>query len=512
MLNKIQSLCDLNTSIEHSALSNYSRTAVIHADRRYSYKEIYNSILNLACGLQKLGIGRGDRVAIMLPNIPLFPIAYYAILQIGAVVVPINTMFREPEIHYILEDSESLAIIIRDEILEEVGRAAEDIDSCAHIIVLGENLPGEAVDLNELLDEANLNPEGVRVTPDDPAVILYTSGTTGRPRGAVLSHGNLVSNARASVQIGQISSKDVFLGVLPFYHSFGQTVSMNAAFCAGARIVMLSKFNPENVFQAIEKEKVTIFAAVPTMLKIMVDYEGPAGELSSIRRLLSGGAKLELSLMEEFEQKFKIPIYEGYGLTEASPVVTFNPEGFGRKSGSAGIPLPDVHIKIIDESGNELVPEKEGEIIVRGPNVMERYLNRPEATKEILRDGWLHTADIGYIDEEGYLYIVDRKGDMIIKGGFNVYPREIEELLLHHPAIAEVAVIGVPDAVQGEEVKAYVVLRQNADVSSDEIIAYCLSQIARYKCPKYVSFVQSLPQNALGRVQKHLLKKGRFSK
>ena len=512
MLSKNRELKDLNSLIEHSTLNNFEKIALIYEGSHFTYKELYNSILRLATGLQRLGIQKGDRVALMLPNIPMFPIAYYAIVRIGAIVVPINTMFREREIHYILEDSESSAIITWGNVLEEVGRAVEDIDSCSHLIVTGSNLPEEVVNLDTLLAENDADPEDFSAASEDSAVILYTSGTTGRPKGAVLTHGNLASNAYASVLIGQITSKDIFLGVLPFYHSFGQTVSMNAAFYAGARIVLLSKFNPEDVLQAIDCEKVTIFAAVPTMLKMLVDYDAPVPDLSSIRRLLSGGSKLEKSLMEEFESKFGLPIHEGYGLTEASPVVTFNPEGFARKEGSVGIPLRDIYVKIVDESGEELVPGQEGEIVVRGPNVMKGYLNRPEATKEILRDGWLYTGDVGYLDEEGYLYIVDRKRDMIIKGGFNVYPREIEELLLHHPAIAEVAVVGVADPVQGEEVKAYVVLKKGANVSSDEIIEYCLSQIARYKCPKYISFLQSLPKNALGRVQKHLLKRGKASR
>ena len=512
MLSKYLEVKDLNSLIEHSTLNNFEKVALTFEQSHLTYKELYNSILQLATGLQKLGLQKGDRVSLMLPNIFLFPIAYYAILRIGAIVVPINTMFREREIHYILEDSESSAILTWNGALEEVGRAVEDIDSCSHLIVSGRDLPEEVVDLDALLAENPPNPNEVPVTSEDSAVILYTSGTTGRPKGAVLTHGNLASNAYASTIIGKIISKDIFLGVLPFYHSFGQTVSMNAAFYAGARIVLLPKFTPESVLQAIPRERITIFAAVPTMLKMLVDYDTPIPDLSSIRRLLSGGAKLEASLMEEFESKFGIPIHEGYGLTEASPVVTFNPEGFARKEGSVGIPLRDIYVKIVDESGNELVPGQEGEIIVRGPNVMKGYLNRPEATREILRDGWLYTGDIGYLDEEGYLYIVDRKRDMIIKGGFNVYPREIEELLLHHPAIAEVAVVGVSDPVQGEEVKAYVVLKKDANISSNEIIDYCMSQIARYKCPKYISILQSLPKNSLGRVQKHLLKRGRSAR
>ncbi|NOY79296.1 MAG: long-chain fatty acid--CoA ligase [Calditrichaeota bacterium] len=512
MLSKYPVVKDLNSLIEHSTLNNFEKVALTYEQSTLTYKDLYNSVLRLAAGLQKLGIQKGDRVALMLPNIPLFPIAYYAILRIGAIVVPINTMFREREIRYILEDSESSAVLTWDDALEEVGRAVEDIDSCAHLIVSGRDLPEEVVNLDALLSENPPNPGGTRITSEDSAVILYTSGTTGRPKGAILTHGNLASNAYASAIIGQITSKDIFLGVLPFYHSFGQTVSMNAAFYSGARIVLLPKFDPERVLQAISRERISIFAAVPTMLKMLVDYDAPVPDLSSIRRLLSGGAKLETSLLEEFESKFGIPIHEGYGLTEASPVVTFNLEGFARKEGSVGVPLRDIYVKIVDASGNELVPGQEGEILVRGPNVMKGYLNRPEATKEILKNGWLYTGDIGYLDEEGYLYIVDRKRDMIIKGGFNVYPREIEELLLHHPAISEVAIVGVPDPVQGEEVKAYIVLKREANVSSDEIIDYCISQIARYKCPKYVSFLQSLPKNSLGRVQKHLLKRGKATR
>ena len=512
MVEKLPDSADLNELLRRVKERQPNAPALGFEGKSISYGEMYRQVLAFAAALKRLGIRKGDRVALMLPNIPEFPVAYFGILYLGAVVVPINTMFRSREIHYILEDSESRAVITWEGELEAVAQAMEDLDACEHLIALGQNLPEGVVNWQHLLRQPHEATFQASVLPEDPAVILYTSGTTGRPKGAILTHRNLCSNASSAALIGGLTSKDISLGVLPFYHSFGQTVSMNAVFCAGGKIVLVPRFSPEAVFESIEKEHVTIFAAVPTMLKILVDYEGPAADLSSVRWLLSGGAKLERTLLEEFERKFGIPVHEGYGLTEASPVVTFNPQGFDRKPGSVGIPLRDIEIRIVDDKGEELFPGEEGEIVVRGPNVMKGYLNRPEATKEILRDGWLYTGDIGYTDEEGYLYIVDRKGDMIIKGGFNVYPREIEELLSHHPSIREVAVVGVPDPVQGEEVKAYVVLQPEARASSNELIDYCVSQIAKYKCPKYISFVQSLPKNALGRVQKHLLKRGRTSR
>ncbi len=512
MAEKLPDAVDLNALLDRTVANQPEAPALVYEGKSFTYGELYRQVLAFAGALQRLGIRKGDRVAVMLPNIPEFPLVYFGILRLGAVVVPINTMFRSREIHYILEDSESRAVVTWEDALQEVGPAMEDLEACEHLIALGENLPEGVLNLRALLEESSSEVPEKAVSPEDPAVILYTSGTTGRPKGAILTHKNLCSNASAAALIGALTSRDISLGVLPFYHSFGQTVSMNAVFCSGGKIVLIPHFTPQAVFENIEREKVTIFAAVPTMLKMMVDFEGPVADLSSVRWLLSGGAKLERALLEAFERKFGLPVHEGYGLTEASPVVTFNPQGFDRKPGSVGIPLRDIEVRIVDENGEELLPGEEGEIVVRGPNVMKGYLNRPEATKEILRDGWLYTGDIGYTDEEGYLYIVDRKGDMIIKGGFNVYPREIEELLSHHPSIQEVAVIGVPDPVQGEEVKAYVVLQPEARASSNELIEYCMSQIAKYKCPKYISFVQSLPKNSLGRVQKHLLKRGKLTR
>ncbi|OQX57321.1 hypothetical protein B5M50_05960 [candidate division KSB1 bacterium 4484_219] len=497
---------NLNYLILNSARQYASNIALSFGSDSVSYQHLYETICRLAQGLHQLGIRKGDRVAVMLPNIPQFPISYYAILKIGAICVPINIMSKAKEIHYLLGDSESKAIILWESFLPEVIKAVAGLDSCNHIITLGEKLVDDVINLTELIASSSALDEAVPVLPEDTAVILYTAGTTGYSKGAELTHRNLSFNALACAEIAKPGPSDVILGVLPFYHSFGQTVVMNAGLISGARIVLLSNFEPDAVFKVIKDEGVTIFASVPTMLRMLLDASADKVDFSSIKYCLCGGAKLETSLMQAFEEKFGILINEGYGLTETSPVVSFNPFGFGRKPGSVGVPLKGVNVKVVDENGKELPPNKEGEIIVSGPNVMKGYLNRPEATKEVLKQDWFYTGDIGKIDEDGYIYILDRKKDLIIKGGFNVYPREVEELLLYHPKVKEVAVIGVPDSIQGEEVKAYVVLKDGKRASKDEIINYCQEHMALYKCPKYVVFLRQLPKSPAGRVLKRRLK------
>ncbi len=474
-------------------------------NRKISYKEFWKRAVRFASALAGAGINRGDRVALMLPNIPEFPIVYYGTILRGAIAVPLNIMFKSHEARYIVEDCEAKALIIWDKVEQQVGEFSGDKGGPLTIVFEKSSLAG-GYDWEDFLTQY-ANSDFEPITPDlnDTAVILYTSGTTGHPKGAELTHLNLASNAIACVKADTLTPNDVVLGVLPFYHSFGQTVVMNACIASGAQNVLLPKFEPALVLEAFQEHEVTIFAAVPTMFKLMSDFQTERISLPMIRTCISGAAKLDMHVAEEFEEKFGLPIYEGYGLTEASPVVSFNPMDYRSKPGSVGLPVSDVEIQIVDEQGRELKPGQEGEIIVRGPNVMKGYLNRPEATKEVILDGWLFTSDIGKIDDDGYLYILDRKREMIIKGGFNIYPKEVENVISFHPKIQEVAVVGVPDPVQGEEVKAYVVTKTGKKVSRQELFEYCQEHMAYYKCPKYITFLRSLPKSSSGRILKRKL-------
>jgi long-chain acyl-CoA synthetase len=346
------------------------------------------------------------------------------------------------------------------------------------------------------------------IDPHDPAVCIYTSGTTGRPKGALLSHHNLMVNCRQISQVLHIDLHDAFLCVLPLFHSFAGTVCQNASLFCGAKTVLMELFHPTRTLEAIEKYRITLFAGVPTMYGAMLQFSATQPfDYSSVRLNVSGGAPMPVALMQAFEQKFKTIIIEGDGPTECSPVTSVNPPEGIRKPGSVGLPLPGVEIKIFDDNDRELSTDEIGEIVVRGENVMLGYHNLPEATAEAMKSGWYHTGDIGKIDSDGYIYILDRKKDMIIVGGINVYPREVEELLYTHPAIKDAAVIGTPDPLRGEEVLAVVVLKQEAAATEREILAFCREHLANYKVPRKVLFRDSLPLGGTGKVLKRLLRK-----
>lgn len=473
--------------------------------RTISYFEFWNLAEKFAAGLLSRNVQPGDRVAILLPNIPEFVISYYGALMAGAVVVPINNQFKYQEIQFILEDSECKFVVFTENLQNEITGVLDQQEPHVTAIIFKKSDSGDFINWDDFLLQQSSAVPIHRVDPGKPAVILYTSGTTGRPRGVVLSHRNLSSNALACEEAGGVTSHDVCLGVLPFYHSFGQTAVMNNCITSGALNVMMPKFEPRDVLRTLRENKITIFAAVPTMFKMLLDYQREPTRISSIRICLSGGAKLDVNVYHEFKEKFGLHIYEGYGLTEAAPVVSFNPMDYRSKVGSVGLPLSGIKVKIVDEEDNELAPGHAGEIVIEGPNVMQGYLNRPEATKEVLRDGKLYTGDIATFDDDGYIFILDRKGDLIIKGGFNVYPKEVEQVIAYHPKVKEVAIIGVPDPVQGEEVKAYISLKPGKRVSKKEIFEYCKEHLANYKCPKYITFLRTLPKSADGKILKRKL-------
>lgn len=498
--------------LQESARLYPHKTAVICGDQRLSYAELNAAANQVANALRSLGIRPGDKVAMMLPNVPQFPIIYYAILKLGATVVPLNTLFRASEVEYHLEDSDSVAFFVWEAQAEEARKAFIKVETCRHMVVVNspgsDYLPEGALSYDALRAVASPNFELVWTMPDDTAVILYTAGTTGRPKGAELTHFNMFYNAvfTADRLLG-LTCHDVGLAALPLFHSFGQTCVMNTLIYVGGTISMLPRFEPDRALEAIQRDRVTYFAGVPTMYFYLVHYPNAERfDTSSLRLCITGGAAMPVPVMKEFEKRYNVILLEGYGLSETSPVATFNLRERERKPGSIGLPIWGTEVRVVNDDDVPVPFGEAGEIVIRGHNVMKGYYKRPEATAEVMRNGWFHTGDIARADEEGYLYIVDRKKDMIIRGGLNVYPREVEDVLYGHPAIDEAAVIGVPDEALGEEVKAIVVLKPGQKVTAEEIIAYCKERMASYKYPRYVEFRDSLPKGPSGKVLKRELR------
>jgi long-chain acyl-CoA synthetase len=483
------------------------RILYIHGSEAISAQSIWNSVGRLSAALKSLGIEKGSRIMLMLPNVPEYIIAYYAVLSVGAVVVPTNWMLRARELHYLLEDCEARAIIADKANLEDITSASGSLVTLRHSIFKGEDLPDGILAFDSLLEGHESLPEPEMVASSDTAVILYTAGITGRPKGAELTHRSLTGNARVCANLLQVRPRDRLLGLLPFFHAFGQTAVMNTALAAGASVVLLSDFSPEGIMKAVQEHKITIFLATPSMYNLIESHpRTDQYDFNSVRYCVSGGHALKPELLTAFEKKFSTEILEGYGLCETTAVATFSHLHLGSRPGSIGTPIEGVEIKILNDAGDEVVAGQVGEIVIRSDYLMKGYLNRPEATAEVLRDGWFYTGDLAREDENGYLYILDRKTDMIIKGGFNVYPAEIEELLLSYPGIKEAAVISISDPVQGEEIKACIVCDGDSDVTAERLAAYCRERLARYKCPRYIQFYQQLPKSPNGRILRKKLR------
>jgi long-chain acyl-CoA synthetase len=506
-------MLNLALLLEQSTRRDPGKVAVILDDYKLRYAELNGAANKIAGGLAKLGVQRGDKVAIMLPNTPHFPISYYGILKTGGTVVPLNVLFKQNEVQYHLEDSDAVALIVWEGFLAEAVAGFHKAETCHSLIVVqapGSTaaLPEGAISFNQLLADSPPVFDTVQTQPSDTAVILYTSGTTGRPKGAELSHFNMFFNAMVGAEkLLGVTSDDVLLATLPLFHSFGQTCVMNVSTFLGATMTMLPRFEPVKAMEIIQRDKVTLFAGVPTMYFYLLNHpEGGSYDLSSLRRCCSGGASMPVEVMHAFNKKFNVSIMEGYGLSETSPVASFNHLDRPMKPGSIGTPIWGVEMRVVDPEGKSLPPGEMGEIVIRGHNVMKGYYKRPEATAESIRGGWFHTGDLAKIDEEGYFFIVDRVKDMIIRGGFNIYPREIEELLYAHPAVAEAAVIGVPDEALGEEVRAVVALKPGQSVAEQELIDYCKERLAAYKYPRTIEIRDSLPKTATGKILKRELK------
>ncbi|MFG1861175.1 long-chain-fatty-acid--CoA ligase [Microbispora bryophytorum] len=508
-------MLNLAVVLEDSAREKPDATAVVFGDMRLPYSLVDTIAGQVANLLVSRGIGRGDKVALACPNLPYFPFVYYGILKTGATVVPLNVLLQAREIAYHLDDSDAKAFFCFEGSPElplgERGRAGfADAGGVEHFFVLPATPFATESELGETLwaalDGMSGEFETVQTSADDTAVILYTSGTTGQPKGAELTHQNMVMNAVVSDEMFPRQPEDIYLVALPLFHSFGQTVLMNAGFRRGGTLVLLPRFEPAEALTLMKREKVTLFAGVPTMYWAMLAavHAGAAEVPPSLITAASGGSALPVEVLKDFSATFGVAVLEGYGLSETSPVASFNQPGRPAKAGSIGTPIWGVEMKLVDADWN--TPDDIGEIAVRGHNIMKGYYNRPEATAQVMKDGWFRTGDVARRDEDGYYFIVDRAKDMIIRGGFNVYPREIEEVLMTHPAVSLAAVVGVPHDSHGEEVKAYVIRKPGATTTEEELVAWCRETMAAYKYPRIVEFRESLPMTATGKILKRELR------
>jgi len=471
------------------------RVAVKAGDTALTYAQLDTLSARAAALLHSAGVQPGDRVGVMLPNVPAFAIAYYGALRAGAVVVPMNMLLKAREIRFYLSDPEVRVLLAWHGARDEVEAGAAGLDTTVVYVA-----PGE---FEELLTTHRPAPEVAHRDADDTAVILYTSGTTGKPKGAELTHVNLTRNAQTSLELFGLTGDDVVIGALPLFHSFGQTCSLNAVLSAGAQLSMIARFEPGAVLQTVERDRATVFMGVPTMYTALLHHpELHDIDASSLRLSISGGAALPADVLHGFERALGVRLLEGYGLSETSPLASFNlPDN--RKAGSIGLPIPGVEMKVVDDRGFEVPVGEVGEIAIRGHNVMKGYWRRPEETAAVLSaDGWFLTGDVGRADEEGFFTIVDRKKELIIRGGYNVYPREIEEVLYEHPDVRECAVVGVPHEALGEEVAAAVVLTDSGSVTADELREYVKTRVAAYKYPRHVWFVPELPKGPTNKILK----------
>ena len=516
---------NLASLLEDSAHRVPERDAIILGEMSLSYARLDGAANQVANLLVSRGVAPGDKVALSCPNIPSFTIVYFGILKAGATVVPLNVLLKGREVAYHLRDSEAKAYLCFQGTPElpigaEGYAGFSEVESCEHFVVITAD-PAAASPIagTETLGEAMASQpatfETVATDEDDTAVILYTSGTTGQPKGAELRHRNMRDNALACGPLFDvdIDAPDTYLCVLPLFHSFGQTVIQNTACAFGGTVVMLPRFEAGAALNLMLKTGVTFFAGVPTMYWALLGALDDGVDVTSIAKNLrvavSGGAALPVEVHRNVEKRLGVTILEGYGLSETSPVASFSVYGEPARVGSIGLPIPGVEMKLIDPIGwTELTdsPDAVGEIAIKGHNVMKGYYKRPDATAEVIHDGWFRTGDLGRRDEDGWYYIVDRSKDMINRGGYNVYPREIEEVLLTHPAVSLAAVIGVPDERFGEEVKAFVILKPGASAAPDELIAWAKEQMAAYKYPRMVEVVESLPTTATGKILKRKLR------
>ncbi len=471
MTNLAQALTD--TAAEHGG-----RPAIKLDDLVVDYDTLLDGSQRVAALLKDRGVGPGDRVGLVLPNVPPFPVLFYGAVAAGAVVVPMNPLLKAREVTYYLEDSGASIVFAWHQMAEEAGKAAEEVGiECISI---------DPETFTELLGGFEPGAEVVDRDDEETVVLLYTSGTTGQPKGAELTHGNMRSNAAVSAEtLVELGPEDVVMGCLPLFHCFGLTCGLNAAVRSGACLTLVPRFDATKALEVIGRDGVTVFEGVPTMYSGLLNApDAESYDVSSLRTCISGGSAMPVEVMRNFEKTFDCMVLEGYGLSETSPVASFNQPDIERKPGSIGVEVRGVQMKLVDDDGNDSPEGENGEIAIKGENVMKGYWNRPEATEESIRDGWFLTGDVARKDEDGYYFIVDRKKDLIIRGGYNVYPREVEEVLYEHEAVAEVAVIGMAHDDLGEEVGAAVALKQGQSVSEEDLQAFAKKGLAAYKYPQ----------------------------
>jgi long-chain acyl-CoA synthetase len=492
-----QSNANLATLLTTSAAKYPERIAIRLDDAAVPYAALDAGSQRVAGLLQALGIEPGDRVGIMLPNVPHFPLAYYGALRLGAIVVPMNPLLSKREVAFYLENSGAKLLLAWHGFAESAEGGAAQVDGCDVLLIEPEDIARRVGAAEPLVEVAHKE-------PDDTAVVLYTSGTTGHPKGAELTHHSIGSNVQACLPLYKPTQEDVLFGGLPFFHVFGQTCTLNVAVAAGAEVTLLPRFDPTKALEVIQRDKVTVFMGVPTMHGAVLHHpDRDTYDTSSVRLFVSGGSALPVEVLRGVDKAFDSQILEGYGLSETSPVASFGRMELPKKAGSIGVPIDGVQMRIVDDAGQALEVGEVGEIQVKGPNVMKGYWKNPEATKAAISpDGWFSTGDMGRKDEDGFYFIVDRKKDLIIRGGYNVYPREIEEVFYEHPAVAEAAVIGVKHEELGEEVAAAVALKPGSTATAEELREFVKGQVAAYKYPRHVWIVDELPKGPTGKILK----------
>ena len=492
-------MTNLALDLAAAAAEDSERPAVKLDEFTMTYGALDGAIAQAAGLLHNRGVRTGDRVGMQLPNVPYFPIVYYALLRLGAVVVPMNPLLKTDEIAQQLSDAGARLLIGWHGFADPANSGSTKADAECLLVV-----PGA---FEQLLATANPIDDVVERADDDPAVIIYTSGTTGTPKGATLTHANLHAGAQVAHDLVQAGPDWVALATLPLFHVFGMNSVMNTAFLSRGLMTLVPRFDPAKVLEVIERDGATSFAGVPTMYAALLNHpDRERYDVSTLQLCVSGGSAMPVEVLRGFDKAFGAKILEGYGLSETTGMGSFNQRDRERKPGSIGQPIGGTEMKLVDDQDNEVAQGEPGEVVMRGPFVMAKYWGREDATTEVMRGGWFHTGDIATIDTDGYFFIVDRKKDLIIRGGYNVYPREIEEVLYAHPAVREAAVVGVPDASMGEDVGAAVVLKEGAHVTTDELREYVRSKVAAYKYPRVVWLTDELPKGPTGKILKRKIK------
>jgi long-chain acyl-CoA synthetase len=471
--------------------------------RRFSYREFDSAVNRTARLLSAHGVGKGDVVSLLMPNSAEYVIAYFACFKLGALAGPVNSLLKAQEISYVINNSEARALLIQTEFKPKVDEILAELPTLKHVIVFDD----EAAATREFADDSEPLP-AVELERDDEAIIIYTSGTTGKPKGCLLTHGNLIANARQISEWLGFSESDRLLTIMPLFHMNAVSVTTMTPLYAGGSTVVSPRFSASRFWKIISDYEITSFGSVATMLSMLLETypEGvPEGlKTSQLRFAMCGSAPVPAEVMKRFEERFNCLVIEGYGLSESTCRSTFNPPDECRRPGSCGMPIGN-EMRVVDDDDNEVPDGTLGEIVLRGENILKGYFKNTEATERAFRNGWFHTGDVGYRDPDGFFYIVDRKSDMIIRGGENIYPREIDEVLYQHPGVAAAATIGVPDTLYGEEVAAFIILKEGYEVSEEEVIGFCRERLADYKCPKTVRFVKEIPKGPTGKLLKREL-------